>query len=64
MQVKLEAFLSSTSIANLFEMYAKEIYQFLQMHSFLAEHRLAKEIHSLVSFCSDTDKFVSFNTSY
>lgn len=56
MQVKLKGFLKSTILANLFEIYAKEIYQFLQMHSLLAEHRLTKEIHSLISFCSNTDK--------
>lgn len=50
MQVKLKGFLKSTILANLFEIYAKEIYQFLQMHSLLAEHRLTKEIHSLISF--------------
>lgn len=33
------------------------MYQFLQMHCLLAEHRLTKEIHSLVSFCSNIDKW-------
>lgn len=37
MQVKLKRFLKSTILANLFEIYAKEIYQFLQMQSLLAE---------------------------